>query len=135
MTWYSLLRGGQAMVLDAAGRPLGETGTGLPFNPRAVFWRDDAWYVIGEGPNVFGWVRVSADEVLLDLQPHPLERPPGIFEKAVWAGESLRCVTFGRKSASYTLAVTPLHWKRGSTRLVEGTVRPPLTLFTGLVER
>jgi hypothetical protein len=89
VTWGSFGRGAQALALDAAGRPLADTARALPVSPQTVFWRDGVWYVIGAGYGSFGWVRVSADGVPLDLQPHPIEGPYGSFEGALWTGESL----------------------------------------------
>jgi hypothetical protein len=106
VTWYSLRRGGQALVVDAAGKPLFETATALPIYGEAVFWRDDAWYIIGHGQGVFGWVRVSADGVLLDLEPHPIARGPGTFEGAVWTGQSLIAIWVTVEASTQTGSTT-----------------------------
>ena len=90
VVWTSADRGGQALLLDAAGQPVNETAVGLPFHPRAVYWNDDAWYVIGESSVTGrGWVRVDADGMLLDREPHPLAVTGGTLQGAVWAGEAL----------------------------------------------
>jgi hypothetical protein len=90
VVWTSLDRGGQALLLDAEGHPVYETAVGLPFNPRAVYWNDDAWYVIGESSATGrGWVRVDAEGMLLDREPHPLAVTGGTLEGAVWAGDAL----------------------------------------------
>lgn len=86
VAWWSYQRGGQAMRIDAAGRPLTETAIGLPTGyPQAVFWNQNAWYVVSDR----GYVRISADGVLLDPQLRPIAPSGAAIEGAAWTGSSL----------------------------------------------
>ena len=89
VAWVSIDRGGQAAVLDLDGKPIADTSIALPLTPYALFWRDDAWTIVGRTMDAWAWVRVSRDGVLLDRAAHPLALSGITFEGAAWTGTSL----------------------------------------------
>jgi hypothetical protein len=91
VTWASRDRGGQAAVLDLSGQPLADTSIGLPLRAYAVFWRDDAWTIVGHTGLAWGWVRMNRDGVLLDGAVRPLAVTIAV-EQMVWTGSSLVAV-------------------------------------------
>jgi hypothetical protein len=92
VVWYSWPRGGQALLVDASGRPLRESSFGLPLWPLYVFWNEAerSWYVVGLGVTVnqYEWVRVSEEGVLLDREPAVLI-PSAHYEGFAWTGSCL----------------------------------------------
>lgn len=84
VAWRSYVRGGLGARLDAAGQRIGAP-VALPVSPRVVFRNGEEWFVVGNE----GWVRVSEEGVLRDVEPRRFEATWSRIIDAAWGGQSL----------------------------------------------